>query len=207
MAILTLDQRLSRESGDLVDDTARELNNSFRSSLEKRFVRTAGDEMQAVVTSPAALVDIVLRSARDGSWWVGVGLGSVEKPLGRTARDSRGPAFWNAREAVARAKQRAWRCAVVAGEAMEAAEDLEATLAMLIFIVDRRSERGWEMIDLISDGLNQTEIADRLGISKQAVSKVLLATGREEERRGREVAQRLLSRYGDPAAHRSSDDD
>ena len=59
---------------------------------------------------------------------------------------------------------------VSAPESFEAVE-VEALLAMLLLLRQRRSPEGWEATDLLGQGLPQVEIAGILGISTAAVSQ------------------------------------
>ncbi|HEX8052202.1 MAG TPA: SatD family protein [Thermoleophilaceae bacterium] len=191
MFVLTLDQRASRATPDLVRAEANSLNDQFSSGLRLPFVRTAGDEMQALVSDPADLVDLVLRATRSEQWWAGVGIGAIDD-IGETARDSRGPAFVSARAAVEQAKKNAWGCSVQ-GEPEALATALEDSLALLVFLRASRTSRAWELVDMATgEGMRAIDIARELGISKQAVSKQLRAAGFAEEQRGRGLAIALL---------------
>ena len=53
MFVLTVDQRRSRSREDLVQDAMDVLNNDPGRPLLRRFERTAGDEMQAVISEAA----------------------------------------------------------------------------------------------------------------------------------------------------------
>jgi hypothetical protein len=189
MVVLTMDQRESRLGEDLVEQWSDRLNDEFRAAMRLPFVRTVGDEMQALFADGGALVEVVLRALRSEAWWVGVGLGPV-KP-GDTARDSRGLAFEEARAAVDAAKRRSWRCAV-RGEPAWAATTLDGCIAMLERIRGTRTERANELVDLALAGTRQVEIAKRLRISRQAVSRQLIRAGLEEERLGRRAAVELV---------------
>jgi predicted transcriptional regulator len=59
--------------------------------------------------------------------------------------------------------------------------------------VQRRSEPGWQAVDLISRGITQTEVAEALGITKQAVSQRLRAATWAPEVAGRDLAAQLLA--------------
>jgi hypothetical protein len=185
-----MDQRSSRSREDLVEIWSRELNDEFHAAMRLPFVRTAGDEMQALFTDGRALIEVVVRALDGGAWWVGIGLGAVE-PLGDTARDSRGPAFENARVAVGAAKRRPWGCSVE-GEPLWAAVTLDGCIAMLERIRRTRTKRANQLVALALSGARQTDIAKKLGISRQAVSKQLIGAGLEEERLGRTAAVQLL---------------
>jgi hypothetical protein len=190
MVVVTMDQRDSSSSEDLVGAWSDTLNDEFHKAMRLPFARTAGDEMQAVFTDPAAMLLVVLRSLDSGAWWVGIGLGNPH-PLGDTARDSRGQAFTSARAAVDEAKRRSWRCSV-AGEPPWAVVNLDGCIAMLERIRSGRTGRASELVELALSGARQTEIAEQLGISRQAVSKQLRTAGLEEEKLGRRAAVEML---------------
>jgi hypothetical protein len=195
--VLTLDQQGSRGTGDRVAEWADALNQLYGSSMRRPFVRSAGDELQGVLADPAALPDIVMRSVEDGGWWVGVGIGPIEH-LGPTARDSQGPAFWHARQAVETAKKRSHPQPVaVSGEPSDPVEALGATLNALAFLALRRSPEQGESIRLQRRGLKNKEIAAELGVSAPAVSQRLRGAGAEEERGLRRLAVSIASQVAD----------
>ena len=188
LIVVTMDQRASRSGEDVVGPESRRLNERFGEALRRRFVRLAGDEMQAAADDGAWLVDLLLDEARAGRWWIGVGIGTYDAPLGRTARDSRGEAFYRARDAVALAKQRPWGFAL-AGERVE---DAEACLALLARLVRTRTPAQQEAVDLLRAEGQTRLVAARLGVSVQAASQRIRGAGIDEERVGRRLAARLL---------------
>jgi hypothetical protein len=151
--------------------------------------------MQALVPDAAVLVGIVMDAVEDGGWWIGVGIGSVERPLGATSRESRGAAFWLAREALNKAKsQRATRPFHLRGESVDAVKDLNAALHAIGFIVLRRTRRQREGAVQFRDGLSVRQIAHRKSVTPQAVRALLQAGGAEEELELRELAVTLAAR-------------
>jgi len=190
MFVLTVDQRGSRRDIDRVSDILTELHDP---RLLRPFDRTAGDEVQAVAESPAVVVDLVLELLRRERWSIGIGIGPVETPLPKQTRAGRGPAFEFARRAVERAKSSIGQIAVDGVEAA-AAEDADAALTLLAVVVLRRSPQGHDAVALARTGATQAQIADELGISKQAVSQRLAAAAWRAEIAGCALAQRLLER-------------
>lgn len=191
--MLTLDQQDSRRRRDRVPGLLERLNSrGRRGGVLRRFERTAGDEAQGVVSEPEALRDIVLDLVREGAWHIGIGVGDVDEPLPRSARAGGGPAFVRAREAVERAKRAPHRLCVVGDDDYRAAH-AEAVLWLLALLVERRSERGWEVADMLADGSTRVDVAEALGISPSAVSQRIQAAGIVEEQHGREVAAALLA--------------
>lgn len=195
--VLTVDQRASRRTPDLVADALERLNASV--PLVLAFERTAGDEFQGVLDEPDEVVDVVLRLIRQGGWSIGVGAGPVQTPLPSSTRAGTGPAFLSARRAVDAAKQRPVRLAVRGAVATDAG-DAQAVLSALAVVVERRSQQAWEAIALVGAGRSQSEAATELGISRQAVGQRLTAGLWELERELRPTAARLLARAAGPVA-------
>lgn len=193
MFVLTLDQQYSRRREDRVEDLVAALNaRGRRGGVLRRFERTAGDEAQGVVASPAALRDIVLGLVREDAWHIGIGIGEVDEPLPRSTRAGSGAAFVRARQAVNRAKSAPHRLSVVGADDYRAGH-VETVLWLLAAIVARRSERGWEVADMLAQGRSRGEVAESLGISASAVSQRIQVAGIVEERRGRDLAVALLA--------------
>jgi hypothetical protein len=196
MFVLTLDQQQSRDRQDAVAALLTRLNApGRRGGVLRDFERTAGDEAQGVVSSPETLLDIVLTLVREQGWHIGVGIGAVDEPLPPSTRAGRGPAFVRARTAVGRAKSAPHRLSVVGavGAGDYRAEHVETVLWLLAAVVARRSARGWEVADMLAQGMARGRIADELGISASAVSQRLQVAGVAEEQRGRALALALLA--------------
>ena len=192
--VLTIDQRASRSSGDLIPSLVEALNQRRRrEGLLRRFERTAGDELQGVLSSAQAVVEVVVDVLRSGDWSTGLGLGVIDEPLPRSTRAGRGTAFVHAREAVDRAKSAPHPIGVV-GDDVYRAEQVETVLWLLSMLLARRTGRGWEVADLLAQGLTRAEVAVRLAISASAVSQRIQVAGLVEERRARALAAQLLGR-------------
>ncbi|MFB0834294.1 hypothetical protein ACX8Z9_14340 [Arthrobacter halodurans] len=179
MIVITIDQRASRRRPDLVDDLVARLNERY--APLRRFERTAGDELQGVLDDGVAAVELALDVAGTGEWSVGIGVGSVKRPLPEQTRAGSGEAFELAREAVERAKHSPASLAV-AGPGSEA-KRLEAELQLVAEVNLRRTQASEEAGRLIASGLSQREAGERLGITQQAVSG-RLASGLWHQSRG-----------------------
>jgi hypothetical protein len=190
MFVLTVDQRNSRRGSDRVEELLGWL--ATQPGVLRGFERTAGDEVQGVMDDPAAVVDVVLALVRRDEWSVGVGAGPVREPLPASTRAGSGPAFELARKAVDHAKSSPQRLAVRAPDRAQAVA-AQAALDLLANVVQRRTDPGWEAVDLISAGTTQTEVAEQLGITKQAVSQRLRAATWAPEVAGRDLAAQLLT--------------
>ncbi|WP_024796383.1 transcriptional regulator [Tomitella biformata] len=190
MYVLTVDQRRSRRDVDRVEQLLADLN---KAPLLRPFERTAGDEVQAVTDNARLVVTIALDLIRRKHWSVGIGVGAVEAPLPASTRAGRGPAFESARLAVNAAKTAQVPVAIV-GEsgAGAAAESAQTALVLTGLIVARRSPQGQVATGLMDRGMSQAEVADLLGITKQAVSQRLTTAAWQPEVAGRSLCERLL---------------
>ena|SRR5690606_9749563 len=198
MFVMTADQKASRSRGDavpgLLDAVAEWRGRQSADPFVLPVERTVGDEVQGVLADPHAVVGLVLLLQRLGGWSVGVGAGPVVEPLAESAPASAGEAFILARAAVERARGRSVSVPLaVDGVATGAAEEAEALLQLLAAVVRRRSDAGWEVVDLLAEGGTQRAAAERLGISAQAVSQRLDAALWQEEVRLHPLAARLLT--------------
>ncbi|GAA2831175.1 transposase [Kribbella solani] len=191
--VLTVDQRGSRSTSDLVPELLNSLNRRPRlPGLLRKFERTAGDEVQGVLSQARATVDVIVELLRADAWYIGLGIGDVVEPLPRSTRAGSGAAFVYAREAVTRAKTSPHPVNVV-GPDVSGAEQVETVLWLMASVLRRRSERGWAVADLLSEGLTRREIGVKLGISQSAVTQRAQAAGVAEEQRGRALAADLLA--------------
>jgi hypothetical protein len=188
--VLTVDQDDSRRGSDQVP-AALQMLDDVPTLLA--FERTVGDELQGVLDDPASLPRAVERLLRAGTWNVGLGVGPVETPLPDHARAGRGAAYVAAREAVTSAKSSPWRFRTVAADARvaPAARALESAVWLWGALLARRTPRGWEVADLVDQGLTYEETARRLGITQSAVSQRAAAAGIAEGRRARELVEHL----------------
>jgi hypothetical protein len=192
MFALTVDQIESQERGDLVDGVLDQLS-SVSTTLP--FTRTVGDEFQGLLDDPVSVVDAILILMRTEQWHIGLGIGPVERPLPADSRRARGPALVCARAAVNAAKtEPSHLCVVAAREDDHEAYDVEAVWRLTAAVRRRRSEPGWAAVDLVRDGLTQSEVAERLGISRQAVGQRLQAAQWSVEEAVRPTLARLLTR-------------
>ena len=194
MFVITADQRGSRTGADLVPGGLAEITGVGGARLALAPERTAGDELQVALPDARTALEIVLHLTRAGAWSVGVGVGAVEEPLPANVRAARGDAFVRAREAVDRAKRTPTRVAIVGGE--EGA-DAEALVRVLIELRDRRTAEGWEVSDLLAEGLSQRDAAGRLGITESAVSLRVRNAGLRTEEAAIPALERVLQRVDD----------
>jgi len=68
---------------------------------------------------------------------------------------------------------------------------LESAVWLWAALLGRRTSRGWEVADLVDQGLTYDETASRLSITQSAVSQRAAAAGIAEGRRARELVEFL----------------
>jgi len=193
MFVITADQRASRTHRDLVPAALADVERLVGDRLAAAAERTVGDEIQLATADPVAALQIALHLVREEDWSVGVGVGAVEEPLPRQVREGRGEAFLHARTAVERAKKSQERVAVESTDA-QAAADAEALIRLLIELRDRRTPQGWEVADLLGEGMTQKSAASQLGITPTAVSLRAKAASLRTEEAAIPALGRVLAR-------------
>jgi hypothetical protein len=188
LLVLTVDQQDSRTGSDQVPDALSALADV---PVRLAFERTVGDELQGVLDDPAALALALEPLLRAGAWNIGIGVGAVETPLPDHARAGRGPAYLNARAAVTAAKSSPWRLRVTGPDEIGSSRALESALWLWAALLARRTSRGWEVADLVDQGLSYEDAATSIGITQSAVSQRAAAAGIAEGRRARELVTHL----------------
>ncbi|MBC2681562.1 DNA-binding protein [Corynebacterium sp. 4HC-13] len=80
------------------------------------------------------------------------------------------------------------------GKAAEIAEDVAAAFTLLAHVLSRRTKEGREATALLRAGHLQSEAAEMVGITKQAMSQRLAAAGWQAEQAGWTLAVHTLAR-------------
>lgn len=197
MFVISADQKASRSTEDLVSEWRDTLNREYSDTLTLPADRNAGDEIQVLTEDAETVLDIALRLVRSERWSVGVGIGTVRRPLPSETREASGPAFNAARDAVTEAKKRTTRFAVSSELGEEdsvwpSAADAQGIIDLLLEVRRKRSAQGWELYDTLTTVETQAEAAELLGITAAATSDRALAAGIRIERDARPTLVRLL---------------
>ena len=205
---VTADQRRSRHGPDAVPTALEAIDELHLQGVLLGFERTAGDEIQGLLASPVAVVEVIRALLRLGQWRIGVGIGPVELPLPDSTRAARGEVYIAAREAVQAARTHTVGLAVrdagsdsVADDPQRASWQAETALLLWGHLLARRSSEGWEISDLLERGITNRAAAAGLGISASAASQRAARAAYAEGRRGALLAVELLARAateGDP---------
>lgn len=192
MFALTVDQVDSRHRADRVAGIVADAAGWRERGAVLGPDRTAGDEFQLLFRRARPALDAALLLTREGGWSVGIGVGAVDEPLPATTREATGPALAAAREAVEAAKRAPERLVVIGADA-ERSAGATAVLGLLVDLRARRSPEGWAVADLLAEGLPQHRIAERLGVTPQAISLRARAAGTRLELAALPAAARELA--------------
>lgn len=194
MFVVIADQIGSRTDRDRVADLLHRLDARAGDRLALPAERTAGDELQALTADPAAALDIVLECLRGKHFRAGLGIGDVAGELPASIREASGPAFIAGRRAVQKAARTSIHFAAAGADtaAADAADDVDALIALLLTGRARWSAQSWELYDLLEQGLTQAAAAERLGITPQAVSKRARAAALAIDAEARRAIARVM---------------
>ena len=156
------------------------LNRKYDSALASRFAITLGDEFQGLLLDPAIIPDLVwdIETRFTGPVLrIGFGLGALSTPLREFAINIDGPALHEARASIEIAKKADYLGGVFSGFGESENLILNGFARLL------RSHRAvlypqqMKIVELLRQGLTQTEAARVLRLTKQAVSKSAKASG------------------------------
>ncbi|AZA09250.1 MarR family transcriptional regulator [Corynebacterium pseudopelargi] len=134
------------------------------------------EDIAASPSTASGLVDATMALLAAGDWAIGAACG-IE-------------AEYKAQRALG-ARPRAGHVYIDAGGF---SSDIQATFALLQFLLSKRTSEGREATSLVRSGLTQIEAAASLGISKQAMSQRLQAAGWQAEQSGYGLAVSLWQR-------------
>lgn len=187
MYVILADQRSSRSGPDRVP----ELIERYRqTSAVRGFERTAGDEVEAVFDDPVTVAAVAVELASSGQWSVGIGIDAVDRPLPAQTRAGRGAAFEAARVAVESAKGRRIPLRVEGSSSW--CRSAQTAACLLVDLHAGRTSAGREAVALVAGGMTQSEAAERLSITPQAVSLRLRAARWDLQRDSEDLVVRLL---------------
>ncbi|HEV7238504.1 MAG TPA: SatD family protein [Thermoanaerobaculia bacterium] len=160
------------------------LNRRFRRDIASRFVITLGDEFQGLLSNAEAIPEIVWTietEYRQRDVRLGFGFGRLHTPLQRVALNIDGPVLHAARAAITIARSRK-----LLGGVFEGFGTYDTVLTgyaqVLRYVRQRMTERQRAVVALLRSGQTQMEIAEKLRVSKQAVSNHAIAAGSEPYR-------------------------
>jgi hypothetical protein len=173
-----------------------DLNRKYRKAILSRFIVTLGDEFQGLLSDARVIPDLLwdmqfgfqLRALR-----VGVGFGTIDTPISRNAINIDGPALHFAREAIEIAEKDKLLGGVFVGFGTTYDPAFNGFARLLHYHRSRLKRQQRRVIELLRQSLTQTAIAEKIGVSRQAVSLYAAAAGWEAYREGENGWRALLA--------------
>lgn len=172
----------------------KNINTEFRRAVVARFVVTLGDECQGILHDTTILPDLLWRFDEFESRQLraGIGLGVLYTPVGRDAINIDGPALHRARAAIERAKKDRLLGGVFEGFGEVHDAVFNGFARLLHHHRSSMSDQQHEVVAHLRSGLNQTQTAERMGVTKQAVSSYAARAGWEAYREGEQAFKTAL---------------
>ncbi len=172
------------------------LNVELEDALLSNFTVTLGDEFQGLLCQASVIPEILWRLRVDlpaVRLWVGVGFGGLDTPIHEEAIGMDGPTFHRARQGVDLARDESIHGGVFVGF-----DEDDAVLTGLARLLDHHrhsfTEAQIAAVAGVREGRRQSDVAEELGISRQAVSKHLKTAGWDVYEMGEEALRELLAR-------------
>lgn len=162
-----------------------DINIQYSGDIASKFVITLGDEFQGLLKYGRHIMDILQTiELRMYPVWIrfGIGVGEITTEINpEMALGADGPAYYNAREAISRVKEKEKKSKAALSDTIillgedEQTEQLMNTLLSLMTVVKQGwTDRQFEVIkDYLEHRDNQIGIARRLGITQSSVQKSL----------------------------------
>jgi len=153
------------------------INSEYSDNLTSKFVITIGDEFQGVLTSLEKSYDVCLRVEdllHPVRFAFGIGFGEITTAINEMAIGMDGPAFHRARTALETAKaQQRWIVYETGNETFDTLAN--ATIHLLSKMRESWTDRQREAISLLMQLGTHQGVAERLGVARATVTKLLAA--------------------------------
>ena len=189
-------RRLQADFANLVDT----LNRDYQKAIAAKFVITLGDEFQGLLKSASLIPDLMWRFEREfpeRRLRVGLGFGTLDTPIQKVAINVDGPTLRLARTAIELAKKTRATGGVFCGFG-DWDESFNGIAQLLSFHRLRWTESQRTIADLLRQGMSQVQVARKLRIRPQVVSRQMLAAGWIPYAGGENAWRMILQKQVDP---------
>lgn len=176
------------------------LNKRYSRSVLSRFVITLGDEFQGLLSSATPIPDLMWdidQRFSDRRLRVGVGFGVLNTPVQKEAINMDGPALYFARAAIQTAAEKRAFGGVFLGFG-ELDPVMNGIARILWFHRSTLTRQQLRIVEIMRRGRTQSDAAEELGITRQAISKQVVSTGWSAYTEAESAWRILLERYINP---------
>ena len=177
------------------------INTQFSDVIVVDFTLTVGDEFQGVSVSPEKAFEILnfirskLQEKLGLSIYCGVGVGDIERPLGREIGMMRGSAFYRARDALESCKRKKRSILVKSSDVPNQADLIINSCLRLVEAIESSltiRQRGIVSYYRTHRDYTYEQLGRHFGFSKQAASQSLKAAKWEVIAEGDDLIKKLL---------------
>lgn len=175
-------------------------NRDFRAAIASKFVITLGDEFQSLLQRASVIPDLIWRLEEEFptiEFRVSFGFGTLDTTLPGYAINLDGPALHAAREAIEEAKKKNALGGIFLGLG-DLDEVLNGIARLLWFNRSHWTLAQRKIANLLRKGLSQTQVAKKLKVRKQVVSKQVLASGYVQYKAAEDSWRAILEKWVDP---------
>jgi DNA-binding CsgD family transcriptional regulator len=165
-----------------IESALDEMNRNFAHALAAKLLITVGDEFQGLFHDPTVLPQVIRRletSVSGVDVRLGIGRGPIHTDLREYAIGMDGPAWFEARRAIQEAKKGRRLGGVFAGFGQRDDLTLNGLARALHHARTRLTARQRTLLEALLENETQTQVADRVGVTRQAVNKQARAAGWE----------------------------
>jgi hypothetical protein len=176
------------------------LNRRYLKSILSRFVITLGDEFQGLLSSGTPIPDLMWdldQRFTERHLRVGVGFGVLDTPVQKEALNVDGPALHFARAAIQTAAEKRAFGGVFLGFG-ELDPVMNGIARILWFHRSTLTGQQLRIVEFLRRGRTQSEAAEELDITRQAISKQVVSTGWSAYTEAESAWRILLERYINP---------
>jgi hypothetical protein len=176
------------------------LNRDYKKAIAAKFVITLGDEFQGLLNSASLIPDLIWRLEREfpeRRLRVGIGFGTLDTPIQKVAINIDGPTLRAARSAIETAKKTKSMGGVFCGFG-DWDESLNGIAGLLSFHRLQWTEAQRSVADLLRQGMSQVQVARKLRIRPQVVSRQMLAAGWMPYAEAEKAWRMILHKQVDP---------
>jgi hypothetical protein len=173
-------------------------NRTYKSAILSKFVITAGDEFQGLLKNPICIPDIIWDIEMLYKFTevkIGIGFGGLSTKLNDVSIGMDGPVWYAARDALERAAKNKQLGGVFFGFKHKDNIIINGLARVLYHHRKSSTDKQRMIMTLLRQGYNQTEIANKLHVSKPVISGQTQSSGWDAYHEGESAWRTVLSEY------------
>lgn len=200
VCVITCDLKKSREMEnrkeiqESLKSILSNINEKYKRDILANFMITLGDEFQGVLKNPGNCYDVYLDLWYElpAEFYCGIGIGEIETAISEKPNEMDGSAFHRSREALKEAKIS--NRDIMMNSANERFDKIvNSMLALTNLVKNGWTHRQKEIIKCYKSGeMTYEKVAERFGVTKQYISKVMQSTYWKDINEAEETIRKML---------------